>query len=197
VSADRRPRKLFVLGGSTTFCLEVPDKYTWASQLQERLAKIPETRDIQVLNCGVTAAVSLQEVERLEYEIRQGNIPDYCVFFDGHNDAVQGVFNRNPGGTIFEVEQKYTNTPLFVTLRQLALMSVAARTIYHSIWRSQRENEPVPPSEAELRELARTTVDIYEQNMLRAKKACDRYGVRMIAFLQPHVYSIGRPWTPH
>src|SRR5262245_34677590 len=52
----RRPRKLFVLGGSTTFCVEVPDDLTWASQLQQRLAAIPETRDIEVINCGISEA---------------------------------------------------------------------------------------------------------------------------------------------
>ena len=33
--------------------------------------------------------------------------------------------------------------------------------------------------------------------MCRAQEICDRHGIRMMVFLQPHVFSIsGREWTP-
>ena len=195
--AGRRPRKLFLLGGSTTYCMQVPDDLTYASQLQQRLAAIPETRDIEVVNVGVGSAVTLQEVERLEYEIRRNNVPDFCVFFDGMNDSAQGVFNVDPGGTMAETARIYNNAVLFTTLRRMARMSVAARAIYHSIVSTHGENEPAPQPEAEQRELAKATADGYERNLL-CEEICDRYQIRMIVFLQPHVYSIsGRPWTPH
>jgi hypothetical protein len=198
VPPGRRPRKLLLLGGSTTYCGEVPDDCTYASLLQKRLAAIPETRDIEVVNCGIGSAVSLQEVERLEYEIARNNIPDFCLFFDGINDANQGVFNGNPQGTLFEARQDYLETGLLGTLKRLARVSVAARTIYHSVLGSQERNDPVPPSEADVRELANATADCYERNMLRAKEICDRYRIRTIVFLQPNVYSIsGRPRTSH
>jgi hypothetical protein len=192
-------RKLFMLGGSTTFCAEVPDSSTCASQLQERLAAIPETRDIEVVNCGAPAAVSLQEVERLEFEIERGNIPEFCVFYDGINDAAQGVHGGAPGTTCFGSFRKHTDTVLFNTLKSLGRASVAARTIYHSIISSQVKNAPAHTlSEAKVRELAVATADCYEQNMIRAKAVCDRYRIRMLVFLQPQVFSIGgRPWTPH
>jgi hypothetical protein len=197
VPPGRRPRKLFLLGGSTTHCGNVPDSLTYASQLQKRLAAIPETRDIEVVNCGAGGAVSFEEVERLEYEIGRNNVPDFCIFFHGINEALQGVVNGLPGGTIFEVERNYGNKGLFMTLKQLARLSVAARTIYHSIVSSQRRNDPVHTrSEAKVRELAKASADCYERNMLRAKEICDRYRIRMIVFLQPQLYSIsGRPWT--
>jgi lysophospholipase L1-like esterase len=197
--SGRRPRKLFVLGGSTTYCQEVPDDFTWASQLQKRLAAIPETRDIEVVNYGFAAAVSLQEVERLEYEIARNNIPDFCIFLDGMNDAFQAVVNGDPGGTICGAGQTYTSAGLLSTLKSIARMSVAAQTIYISILSSQRRNDPAhTQSEAKVRELAKMSVDIYVLNLLHAQEICDRYRIRMIVFLQPHLYSIsGRPWTPH
>jgi lysophospholipase L1-like esterase len=195
--SGRRPRKLLLLGGSTTFCAEVPDDLTYASQLQQRLAAIPETRDIEVVNCGITAAVSLQEVERLEYEIGRDNIPDFCVFLDGINDAIQGLVNGDPGGTMYGAYRNHTDTVLFRTLKRIARVSVAAQTIRRSVLSSQSRNDPTHSrSEAELRELAKETVDLYERNLLRAKEICDRHRIRMIVLLQPSLYSIdGRPWT--
>jgi hypothetical protein len=194
----RRPRKLFVLGGSTTFCEEVPDDLTWASQLQEQLAAIPETRDIEVVNCGISEAVSLQEVERLEYEIGRDNIPDFCVFLDGLNDAFQGVLNGQPGATMRDAARTYYNAVPMLTLRQIAQVSVAARTIYYWVRSSQLSNDPAHTRvDAKVRELAQATADTYERNMLRAREICDRHGIRMMVLLQPHVFSIGTPWTDH
>jgi lysophospholipase L1-like esterase len=196
IPPGRRPRKLFVFGGSTTYCEEVPDEFTWASQLQRRLAAIAETRDIEVVNCGIPAAVSIEELERLEYEIGRNNIPDFCIFLDGLNDANQGVVNGNPGSTVREVMRDYSNAGLIGALRRIARLSVSARTIYQSIVSSQRQNEPPPRPETEVRELAKAVAEAYERNMFRAKEICDRYHIRMIVFLQPHVFSIsGRPWT--
>jgi hypothetical protein len=195
----RRPRVLFMMGGSTTFCAEVPDEGTCASELQQRLAAIPETSDIKVVNCGTPAAVSLQEVERLEYEISRNNIPDFCVFFDGINDACLGVHGADPGGTCFGAYQKHTDTLLFRALKQIGRSSVAARSIYRSILRSQRSNAPAHTrSASKVRELANATAKVYEQNMLRAKEICDRHHIQMFVFLQPHVFSIrGRPLSSH
>lgn len=197
--AGRRHRKLFMIGGSTAYCAEVPDGCTLASELQQKLAAIPETKDIEVVNCGTPSAVSLQEVERLEYEIERNNVPDCCVFFDGINDACLGVHGADPGGTCFGVYRKHTDTLLFRTLKEIGRSSVAARTIYHSILASQRRNAPAHTrSEPRVRELAVATADVYEKNMLRAKEICDRYRIQMFVFLQPHVFSIsGRPWTSH
>ena len=143
-----RQRRLFLFGGSTTYCEEVPDAFTYASQLQEKLAASPATRDIEVVNCGIPAVVSLEEVQRLEYEIGRNNIPDYCIFFNGINDANQGVVNGHPGHTIRETAETYRDQGLLSTLRQIARVSVAARTIRQSIMGSQRKNEPVPRSSA-------------------------------------------------
>jgi hypothetical protein len=177
----------------------VPDDFTYASQLQKLLAAIPETRDIAVANCGITSMVSRQEVERLEYEIRRNNIPDFCVFFDGIADALQGVVNGDPQGTMLGAYRSHTDTALFRILKQIGRLSLAARSIHDSILSSQTKNDPFHTrSEAKVRELAQATADGYERNLLRAKEICDRYHIRMIVFLQPSLYSIGgRPLTSH
>jgi lysophospholipase L1-like esterase len=192
----RRPRKLFVFGGSTTYCAEVPNDLTWASQLQKRLATTPETRDIEVVNYGIHGAVAFQEVGRLEYEIRRKNIPDFCVFFDGINEVFQGVIFGEPGGTHFGTFRKHTDTSLFTILRQAGRVSVAATTIYHSILDSQRQNDlPHTRSQAKLRELAQATANVYERELVRGQEICNEHGIRMIVCLQPNLFMIGRPLT--
>jgi lysophospholipase L1-like esterase len=199
VPPNQRSRRLFVIGGSTTFCGNVPDEYTYASQLQTLLAATPQTSDVEVVNCGAGGAVSFEEVERLEYEIERGNVPDFCVFFDGINDAIQGVVNGLPGGTIFEAELNYGNSGLLPVLKRIAKLSIAARTICLSVVSSQRQNDPThAQSPAKVRELAVASADAYEQNVLRAKEVCDRYQISMMVLLQPNLYSIGgRPWSSH
>jgi lysophospholipase L1-like esterase len=192
----RRPRTLFVFGGSTTYCAEVPDEFTWASELQKLLSAIPETKDIEVINCGNNGAVALQEVERLEYEIGRNNVPDFVVFFDGDNEVFQGVVFGEPGGTQYGTYQKHTSASLFVILRRIAGISVAAQTIYHSILDSQRHNDlPHTRSQTKLRELSQQTADVYEQNLLRACEICKRHGIHMIVCLQPNMFTLNRPWT--
>jgi lysophospholipase L1-like esterase len=191
----QRPRRLFVFGGSTTYCQEVPDEFTWPSQLQKRLAEIPGTRDVEVVNCGIMAAVSLEEVQRLEYEISRNNIPDLCIIFDGINDANQGVVNGNPGHTVRETALAYGSQGVLGMLRRIAGLSVAARTICGSIVSSQRKNETATRPDDEVRKLAQASADVYERNILHAQEICDQYDIRMMVFLQPHVFTIGRPWT--
>ncbi len=122
-------------------------------------------------------------------------IPDICIFFDGVNDANQGIVNGNPWGTIRETERVYSSTGLFSALKRIAAVSVAARTVYHSIVNTQRRNIAAPRSPAEVGEMAHAVAEVYERNMLRANEICDRYHIRMIVFLQPHLFSIGRTLT--
>jgi hypothetical protein len=114
LSPGHRHRRVFLLGGSTTICLDVPDRYTYASQLQERLTALAVTKDIEVVNCGVPAVVSGEEFERLKYEIGRNNIPDFCIFFDGVNDVLEGVFNGHPGRSIHTEGVEYAQSRLLV-----------------------------------------------------------------------------------
>jgi hypothetical protein len=99
---------------------------------------------------------------------------------------------------MFEVARTYVDTGVVGAVRRLGRFSVAARTIHRWTLASQARNDPPPRSEADELRLARATAECYEGNMLRAKDICDRYRIRMVVFLQPHVFSIGgRPWTPN
>ena len=88
-------RRIVVLGGSTTFCVEVPDELTWPSQLAARL----ESTSTEVINAGLSGATledRLDVAERLDL-LRPG---DLAVFFVGVNDAVVGSQRNQPIGAL-------------------------------------------------------------------------------------------------
>lgn len=194
---DPAPVKLFVFGGSTTFCEEVPDSDTWASQLQKQLAASPETSHVRVSNYGVASVNSTQEVDRLEYELATGNIPDICIFYDGVNEVMGGVYNKNPEGTIAETAAQYAKEKEQKKSRFTRIAQKAA--LYRVLTARPYGNRFLFPhlsDTAQLESLSERSATVYEKNMLRAKSLCDRYGVRMIACLQPQLYAIeGRPLT--
>jgi hypothetical protein len=88
--------RVYLLGGSILFGQEVPDRYTLASALQRELNKrFPEW--YQVVNLGVPAFNAAQEYIILakDLELRPG---DVVIAYDGANDAIYPVYNRNIEG---------------------------------------------------------------------------------------------------
>lgn len=88
--------RLYLFGGSTVYCSEVPDELTIASQLQDLIND--KGLGIEVVNMGVTTITTSQQLEqlrRLEFEAG-----DWIVFYDGANDAAQGIYYGNPDGQL-------------------------------------------------------------------------------------------------
>ena len=187
---EQQQIKLFTLGGSTTYCSEVPDHLTYPSQLQKRLSENAATKNVRVHNLGVTTVNSHQEVDRLKFEIARGNVPDICIFLDGINDVHQGVYNKNVTGTIFGQEKQYQRKN---TLWRIAKNSATARLLANLS--TQMAAVEIPPhleSPTEVRRLTELTADHYEDTMLEAQRICDRHNILMIAFIQPTTHTTPR-----
>ena len=88
---------IYVFGGSTIFCAEVPDEYTVSSYLQKFVNdKFPNRYKVE--NFGASSVNSAQELERLRtINIQKGDI---VVFYDGANDVLQSIYNDDPSGYI-------------------------------------------------------------------------------------------------
>lgn len=194
------PVRLVMIGGSTVYCSEVPDGFTLPSQFQSHLSAEPETRRIIVENYGVTTVHSKQELERLEWEVAQGRIPQVAVFYNGVNDIIQGIYNASPQGTIQATEEGYRHSLRF----RMAEHSAAAELVFFG--RAGRMPPlhgagGMPPHLADadrVAELAIETADAYEANMRQAFDLCQKLGIRFFLFLQPNTCSIrSRPLTEH
>ena len=78
-------RRIVAFGGSTTFCVEVPDALTWPSYLARRVLD----RETEVINAGLSAAKFFDRVKAFE-GLDLTTSGDVAVFFVGVNDAVIG-----------------------------------------------------------------------------------------------------------
>lgn len=194
--------RIFLLGGSTTYCIEVPDRLTWASQLQFLLNERIPTPSVRILNYGVTTVNSSQETERLDYEIRKGNIPTVCILFNGVNDVYQGVMYNNPEGTLFDTAVRKENS-FFRRLRRNVAFIDLTTTALHDFNKKiesyfPKNKKKIPEREAqEIEALAKRTAAIYERNIRAAHELCEKHGVSFFVFLQPNLFSLRRPLTPY
>jgi len=74
--------KIYLFGGSTIDCQEVPDDYTVASSLQKSINNAPPR--FEVVNCGVAGATLKANYAHFkELPIKQGDI---CIFYFGANE---------------------------------------------------------------------------------------------------------------
>lgn len=81
---SRTPVKIFMFGGSTLWGTGARDAFTipsiFAKELQNKGVAT------EVTNFGETGYVSTQEVITLLLQLRQGQLPDFAIFYDGVND---------------------------------------------------------------------------------------------------------------
>lgn len=184
------PVKLFLLGASTTYCGEVPNEWTWSSQLQALLME--HGLNTRAHNLGTTTITSAQEVERLKYEIARGNIPDMLVLFNGVNDVLQGVHYKKPNGTILRTEKKLAvnkKKTLHTRLQQWsALYKLLSKEVFPFFFERTLADR--------LRPYAKLTAHQYERNVLAAQAVCRQHDIRFLVFLQPNLFTVrNRPYT--
>ena len=162
-------QNIYLFGGSTMFCVEVPDRLTIASFLQRLIT--PLSNSIQVINYGMTGATAVDRYQMLMeiVEIKHG---DVVIFYFGDNDS--GWIDHRSG----KLSQQLV--PWFIRMiRGLAdLGSEMARWIYGTI---------APRS---FRKFSRTAVNDTVHALRNAHEYCNSRGAKMIAILQPNIYSL-------
>jgi lysophospholipase L1-like esterase len=96
---------VFFFGGSTMWGSNLRDSATIASVTAQRLEQsAPPGMTFHVTNFGESGYVFTQGMLELQMQLRQGNIPDVVVFYDGIND-VAAAAQRGEAG----VPQNETN----------------------------------------------------------------------------------------
>ena len=98
-----KPLRLFMFGGSTMLGDSDRDDFTIASILAQRLSAASPQTPISITNFGQAGYASTQEVLLLTEQLRDGNIPDLVIFYDGVNDVGTSYDNRVAGRTYDEI----------------------------------------------------------------------------------------------
>jgi len=91
----KRPRSIFIFGGSTTFGYGVRDEDTIGAHLENLLTRHNATADVAVYNFGRGFYGSSQELLLLKSLVLRGIVPKVAVFIDGVNEQFCPTFSSN------------------------------------------------------------------------------------------------------
>ena len=160
---------LFLFGGSTVLCEEVPDRLTNASILQRILNSHSEF--VQVLNYGASGATSIDRVQMLLHESKVKK-DDIVVFYFGDNDS--GWIDRRSG----KPSEQLIWLPVRVFRALSDLGSETAKWMY---------GEFAPRS---FRKFSRQAVKETINALNLTFEHCSSKGAHMVAVLQPNLYTL-------
>ncbi len=182
---------VFLFGGSTVFCQEVPDEDTIASYLQMMFLANGKN-DVIVENYGTVSMIASQHTDRLfQTPLNQG---DVVIFYDGVNDVIYPVYNGNTsgwlpgrghdGGTrklnwlqryLYPLSVKYSNTSTTAKL----FMKILER------------KKPVNIADKDLlNENLKKTEENYKQALIKAHYYVITKKGGFYHFLQPNVFTL-------
>lgn len=211
---NHRPLKVFMFGGSTMWGTGVRDAYTIPSLVARELRNLGT--GIDITNFGENGHVSTQEVISLWLQLRDGNVPDLVIFYDGANDT----FSTYQQGTAGIPQSEYHRVEEFNILnskRHHDLKRIAVKEIIRNLstvrfFRFVRESigdfmkglfsgprgqsvksmkrRPAsegPRPEEEERRLAEKTVEVYLANIAMAKSLAASYGFKCLFYWQPTI----------
>ena len=160
---------LFLFGGSTVLCEEVPDRLTNASILQRMLNLHSEF--VQVLNYGASGATSIDRVQMLLQESKVKK-DDIVVFYFGDNDS--GWIDHRSG----KPSEQLIWLPVRVFRALSDLGYETAKWMY---------GELAPRS---FRKFSRLAVAETIKALSDAHLYCLSKGAQMVAILQPNLYTL-------
>ena len=191
--------KIFMLGGSAMWGAGVSDSCTIGAYLQRDLSELSD-RPVAVHNLAQDAYSSTQELIELILQLRNGNIPDLVIFYDGFNDVCCSYENGVAGvhaslelvagrveGTaealgimpVWETVLSRTNTWLLITSLQAKGFLTA----------EAQEDYTIRTMDIDYDYLTLETVRIYFGNCRVIEALADSYGFDYLIVWQPNMWS--------
>jgi lysophospholipase L1-like esterase len=154
-----------------------------------------------VTNFGGSGYVSMQELIALELQLRQGNVPDLVVFYDGVNDTYaawqQGAAGVPQNEQTRVLEFNLSNPKRRAERTTRLLQEYAARLALRRFAMSiagkvgpKRAGTPAVPAASLAADdsLAQDVVDTYLGHIELVRALADRYGFQCLFFWQPTLF---------
>ncbi len=176
--------KIFVFGGSTTWG-GFSDETTIPSLISKKFCE--KNINVEVTNFGLSGYENTKEVIKLELELRNGNIPDIVIFYDGVNE-VYSAFQNNKAGLPQNLENRRAefNKKDKLNIGGFILYS-DTMTVVRGISKKLFGNKEFDEG-TEVEKLGSEIIDVYFSN-LKIVKALEReYGFETYFFWQPVIY---------
>jgi hypothetical protein len=170
---DSKVYKIYFIGGSTMYGLNVTDKETIPSFFVDEYRKAyPEGQSIHVYNFGICAYHSYSELMLLSHLIHTGHKPDMIVVFDGLNDFFM------PTASIEKWPYIYYRLRLAsddnINYRKMALVVDSTKRLFDPSF------SPVEPNQ-----LSDTLMKNYSRNIAMMKHLANTNAIEAFFFIQP------------
>lgn len=178
--------QVFVLGGSALWGTGSPDWGTIPSHLANALSDAG--RPACVRNYGESAWVSTQEVLQLVLMLKEGEVPDLVLFYDGWNEISTRYQNGLPDAhaNLYDVKRKFERSPA-----RLLWQSTTAAKLYDKVATRLRLRKPYLErhrlQEESLEEVPESIRARYLRNIEIVDALAERYGFRYAFFWQPMI----------
>lgn len=198
-SPDRFKQKVYVFGGSTVICLEVPDQYTFPSYLQKMLNHHKENH-FKVLNYGYVGASLKTQNNKLTEIIKDIAPNDIVIYFIGFNDAMRfwlGDKDRNSTDEISSIvnrflkrERNLDREMRFLESLKYKPYSIKAILLWYKI---NRYSFPAKDfdylNEVEFEKFRND----FEADLKYAHDLSIKKKFKLFSFFQPTIFTLGRP----
>jgi lysophospholipase L1-like esterase len=196
--ADTDGPSIFMFGGSTMWGTGARDSCTIPSQLAAALNRRGVSAN--VVNFGEIGYVSTQEVLSLMLELREGNVPDVVVFYDGINDVTSAIHSGFAGVPHNEYRRRaefnllsryraddYNRAFITRCINESATVRIVRAILYRI-----GPNEPIAKTAAAARRtspaLAAGVSNAYVKNLEVVQLLAKHYGFKALFYLQPVIY---------
>lgn len=191
--------RIYMVGGSTMVCADVPDDLTLPSQMANELGLLrgPGTKKLDVVNLGASAYSSTQELLRVLHEMQRGfarrGRPDVVVFYDGVNDVWAGVHLGHPGypDALDRMRQRFDDLPGFLRLKAREVLE-ARSALARRLLRGGPSAASAPLDRGKVRSLSEQQASIYAQNMKVTSAWGRDFGFTVLHVLQPVIFVLER-----
>ncbi len=183
-------KKIFMFGGSTMWGSGVRDEFTIPSLVGSGLAKL--TIHAEVTNFGESGYVSTQEMMELFLQLREGNIPDLVVFYDGANDVFSAYQQGKAGIPQNESNREKEFNSLRSKKRSLMVFFESLKTlstVKFIIGLIQPEMNPLPYSGSEIQKLATESIEVYLKNITTINLWAKEYSFKAVYYWQPTIFN--------
>lgn len=199
---------IFILGGSAVWGVGVTDSSTIAAHLNSRLRESTGS-DFSVLNMGQIAFSSTQELIELMLNLRNGEVPDLVICYDGFNDVWGAYANGFSGGHHSQAQVAARVEGRSPEFQQQSPLTVLLKS--SNIWfllqsiRSRMEPEEFDVDKlvtyrtmgVDIDSLAEGVVHTYMANSRVISALGDVYGFDCIFIWQPSIWLGDKPLTEY
>lgn len=177
--------RIIVLGGSAVFGGEVQnDNLTFCAVLEKELnnSKKLNNKNIEVVNAGVPAYMSMQELILLENKLLDLK-PDMVIVFDGYNDVITSL-KRDPRPNhpwwFSEIEKVYYTSISKLFMEKRLKKYRPTKMLLN--WLENKKNK------VENYQENHSAVEYYGRNLNMICHLCESYGMNTVVVFQPVLF---------